>query len=96
MSRGRSEAMLSGCCVITTPWHDADKFIINGKNGFIMPRNPKVVADMIEGLIYDYKTAIRIGQEGKKTAIKEFNGGRYRKKWRSFMEWVIDDYNKKK
>ena len=95
MSRGRTEAMLSGCCVITTPWHDADKFIINGKNGFLMPRNPKTVADMIENLIYDYKTAIKIGQEGKKTAIKEFDGNRYRKDWRKFLEWVIKDYKNK-
>ena len=27
MPRSRTEAMLSGCCVLTTPWHDADKFI---------------------------------------------------------------------
>lgn len=95
MSRGRSEAMLSGCCVITTPWHDADKFIVNGKNGFIMPRNPKTVCDIIENLVYDYKTAIAIGQKGKETAIKEFNGDNYRQTWREFMEYVIEDYANK-
>jgi len=95
MSRGRTEAMFSGCCVITTPWHDADKFIVNGVNGLFMPRNPKLVADMIEGLIYDYQTAIKIGQEGKKTAIEKFSGDRYRQDWREFMEYVIDDYKNK-
>ncbi len=96
MSRGRTEAMFSGCCVITTPWQDADKYIDNGKNGFLMPRNPKVVCDMIEGLIYDYKKAVEIGQEGKKTAIKEFDGDRYRNEWREYIEWVITDYKNKK
>ena len=43
-----------------------------------------------------YKTAIKIGQEGKKTALKEFNGDRYRKDWREFMEYVINDYKSKK
>ena len=96
MSRGRTEAMLSGCCILTTPWHDTDRFIENGKNGFIIPRNPKIVCDMIEGLLYDYKTAVKIGQEGKKTAIKEFDGDKYRNKWREFMEYVINDYKNNK
>jgi len=95
MSRGRTEAMFSGCCVLTTPWQDADRFIENGKNGFIIPRNPRVVADMVEGLLYDYKKAVAIGQEGKKTALKEFDGDRYRKDWRNFMEHVIEDYANK-
>lgn len=27
MPRSRTEAMLSGCCVLSTPYHDADKFL---------------------------------------------------------------------
>lgn len=95
MSRGRTEAMFSGCCVLTTPWHDADMFIKNGENGFIIPRDPKTICDLIEGLIYDYRTAEKIGQAGKKTALKEFDGDRYRKEWREFMEFVIEDYKRK-
>lgn len=28
--RSRTEAMLSGCCIVTTPYHDADTFIVSG------------------------------------------------------------------
>jgi glycosyltransferase involved in cell wall biosynthesis len=94
MSRGRSEAMLSGCCVLTTPTQDTMRFIKHGENGFIINRNPYETADLIEKLIYDYKTAIKIGQEGKKTAQKEFDGDRYRNTWRNFLEYVINEYKK--
>lgn len=81
MPRARTEAMLSGCCVLTTPHQDADTFIEHGKNGFIVKRNPAEVADMIEELIHDYKLAVKIGQEGKKTAMERFSMERYQKDW---------------
>ncbi len=97
MPRARTEAMLSGCCVLTTPTQDAEDFIEDGKNGLIIPkRNPKYVVDLIVGLLNDYKTAVAIGQEGKKTALKIFGIERYQKEWRDWMEYVIEDYNKLK
>ena len=89
MPRARTEAMLSGCCVVTTPHQDADMFIRSGENGIIVPRNPKVAADIIEGLIYDYKKAIAIGQEGKKTAQEIFSGDRFRKEWREMLRKLL-------
>ena len=85
MPRSRGEAMMSGCCIVTTPHQDADKFIESGKNGIIVPRNPQKVADIIESLIYDYKTAINLGQEAKKTAYDIFSGERYRKEWSDIL-----------
>jgi len=96
MPRSRTEAMFSGCCVLTTPHQDADEFIEDGINGFIIKRDPKYVVDLTETLLYDYKTAIRIGQEGKKTAHEKFDANRYRQEWRSFLEFVIEDYKQKK
>ena len=51
MPRSRTEAMLSGCCVLTLPNHGAEKFIEQGVNGFIVPDNPNHIADLIEELI---------------------------------------------
>lgn len=90
MPRARTEAMLSGACIVTTPHQDADTFIEHGKNGYIVPRKPKEVADLIEGLILEYKTAARIGQEGKKTALKLFTYERYRKEWLALLEEVCE------
>lgn len=80
MPRSRTEAMLSGCCVLTSRHHGADEFIENGVNGFIMPDNPLSYAETIYQLInFKYKDAIEIGQRGKETAQKLFNTERYLK-----------------
>lgn len=89
MPRARTEAMLSGCCVVTTPHQDADMFIKSGENGILVTRSPGMVAKLIAGLIFDYKNAITIGQAGKKTALELFSGERYRKEWRELLEKVI-------
>jgi glycosyltransferase involved in cell wall biosynthesis len=95
MPRARTEAMLSGCCVLTTPYQDADTFIKNGVNGFIIPRNPKVVADICVELLNDYQRAAEVGQEGKKTAQELFNISRYQQDWKDWLAFVITDYKSK-
>lgn len=78
MPRSRTEAMLSGCCVLTSRYHGADEFIENGVNGFILPDNPLSYAETILQLLnYRYKEAVEIGQRGKETAQKLFNTDRY-------------------
>jgi len=86
MPRARTEAMLSGCCVLTTPHQDADSYIKDGKNGILIPRNPKVVVDIIKELINDYKTAIKIGQAGKETAKKLFTQKRFEQEWQDLIK----------
>jgi glycosyltransferase involved in cell wall biosynthesis len=78
MPRARTEAMLSGCCVLTSKYHGADGFIESGKNGFLVPDNPLSYAAAIDMLMNDgYREAIEIGQRGKATAEKLFNIDRY-------------------
>jgi len=94
MPRSRTEAMLSGCCVVTTKYHEADQFIKNGKNGFIVPDNPRVIADLNNMLITQhYREAVKIGQEGKKTAQKYFHTDRYLETWYHLIKMIL---NKKK
>lgn len=92
MPRARTEAMLSGCCVITTPNQDADKFIIDGVNGFLVKRNPQEVVKLIEKLLDNYDLCIKIGQQGKKTAQALFNLERYQKDWEEYINFVLKDY----
>ena len=55
MPRSRTEAMLSGCCVITTPAHGADKFIKDGVNGFLVsPNNVEYSGKLIAKLLKEY------------------------------------------
>lgn len=94
--RARTEAMLSGCCVVTTPYHDADTFIEHGVNGFLTARttmkdprimdNPEVTAKLIKRLVIDDPDeALRIGQAGKKTAQELFNFEVYTKQWENLL-----------
>jgi len=86
MPRTRTEAMLSGCCVVTTPHHDAKTFIKNGENGFLINRNPEVVAKLIYKLLTEhYKLAVKIGENGRKTALKKFNYKNYKEKWEKLI-----------
>jgi len=78
MPRSRTESMLSGACVLSSKHHNADEFIKTGVNGFIVPDNPMSYAETIYDLInYCYKDAVKIGQEGKKTAQKLFSVDQY-------------------
>ena len=105
MPRARTEAMLSGCCVLTTPWQDAIDFIKHGENGYIIgdektgiPRDPRAVADLIESLIENYKVAEKVGQNGRKTALELFNPQNYHKQWKELLEKVLNvkiNYNEK-
>lgn len=94
--RARTEAMLSGCCVVTTGYQDADTFIRHGENGFLTsqfpitdPRvmdNPRATADLLKRLVFDEPDlAVKIGQEGKKTAMKLFSKEKFQEQWRKFL-----------
>jgi hypothetical protein len=80
MPRSRTEAMLMGSCVLSSKNHGADEFIENGVNGFILPDNPLKWAETINQLLnYHYQDCIEVGKKGRETALKLFNGERYRK-----------------
>jgi hypothetical protein len=73
MPRSRTEAFLSGSCVLSSKYHNADEFIKNGVNGLIVPDNPLSYAEAIDILINEgYRDAVAIGQEGKKMAKQYF------------------------
>lgn len=90
MPRSRTEAMLSGCAVITTPYQDADQFIKDGENGVIIPkRDPVWVADKIVSMIENYQDTLKLGQAGKQTAIETFSVERYQNDWKELVQKVL-------
>lgn len=90
MPRARTEAMFSGCCVLTTNNQDADKFIKHGENGFFVKRNPDDVSRLVQWCFQNYNKALAIGQKGKETAIKLFNWDRFEQDWRNLIEKVLN------
>lgn len=89
MPRSRTEAMFSGCCVITTPWQDADTFIEHGVNGFLTPRNPEAAVELIEWCLNNYQEALKIGEKGRETALEKFHMERYQRDWANFISQVL-------
>lgn len=86
MPRARTEAMLSGCCIVTTKYHDADSFIENGKNGFITRWNPYDASEMIYKLLVEHPDLAKvIGQKGKETARLIFTSENFAKQWKNFL-----------
>lgn len=78
MPRSRTEAMLSGACILTSKYHNSDEFIEHGVDGFIVPDNPLSYANAIYHLVNgSYKEAVEIGQRGKVKAQKLFSLDRY-------------------
>lgn len=87
MPRSRTEAMLAGCCVVTTPTHDADTFIQDGYNGFLVPHdNVGYAVEIIAKLLKDYDIAKETGKRGRETAIQLFNRERYKNDWLKFLK----------
>jgi len=96
MPRARTEAMLSGSCIVTTPYQDADTFIEDGVNGYLTSKSlvkdprimdsPEYSADLIENLVmHDPQLAIKIGEAGRKTARKKFNSKVFAKQWEEYL-----------
>lgn len=89
MNRARTEAMLSGCCVVTVRGHDVERFIENGKNGVLVRYNPYYCANILEELVTNrYEECVNVGQAGKETAKRLFNKSRYAKQWQKLIEKV--------
>ena len=100
MPRARTEAMLSGACIVTTPYQDADTFIEHGVNGFLTSKhritnpnvmdNPEVTAKLIKRLVLDEPDeAIRIGKKGKETARELFKYENFAKQWEEVVNKLL-------
>lgn len=99
MPRARTEAMLSGCCVVTTPYQDAKMFIEEGVNGFLTSRheitdprvmdNPEGTANTIKRLVLEEpEVALTVGKAGKETARKLFTPEKFEEQWRTFLKGI--------
>jgi glycosyltransferase involved in cell wall biosynthesis len=93
MPRSRTEAMLSGCVVVSTASHDWGEYIINGKNGFIISGdNVNETVEILKWLRRNPKKAAQIGLEGRKTAMHFFSPERFRKDWEELIRFVLNNH----
>ncbi|AEV98690.1 hypothetical protein A4D02_09100 [Niastella koreensis] len=83
MNTARTEAFLSGCCVVQVEGaHDLEKWAKDGENIILVPDDPPKISAVIAELLGNrYEEALQIGQNGKKMATELFNRERYRNDW---------------
>lgn len=91
MNRARTEAMLSGCCVIQVEGaHDLERWAKPNENIILVPNNTEQITKMIISLLENgYQEALRIGQKGKETAMEMFGPERYRNEWLALLKNTI-------
>ena len=84
------EAMSSGLPVVTTNVGDVDEYIVNGENGFILPRNAKT-SDFIKilNLIKSNEELRRdIGKAARKTVIEKLSWNKIVKQYLPLTDLV--------
>lgn len=105
MNRARTEAMLSGCCVVQVKGaHDLERPVHSGvsyedgqevetKLGdymILVNDDPDEIAETVADLIENrYDECIAKGQAGKKMATATFNRERYRQEWLKLIKSVV-------
>jgi Glycosyltransferase len=93
MNRARTEAFLSGCCVVQVEGaHDLEYWAKPGENIIIVPNDSTEIARIIADILENrYSEAVQIGQKGKEMAIREFSPERYRNDWLGLLKKVLNN-----
>lgn len=80
MPGARTEAMLSGCCIVTVPGNDIENIISDGRDGFIVS-DYRQARTVLRDLEHNPTVAYDIGQRGRALALREFDPHRYAADW---------------
>jgi glycosyltransferase involved in cell wall biosynthesis/GT2 family glycosyltransferase len=90
MPRTRGEALMTGMALVTTPNHDADKFIEHGYNGFLTT-DPVECANILKDLQSHKELRTKIGERGRETALDFFHVNRLIHDWTLVIQEVLDE-----
>lgn len=88
MNRARTEAFLSGCCVVQVEGaHDLERWAKDGENIVLVPDDPRKIAAVIADLLENrYEEAVQIGENGRIKAMEMFSPQRYRSQWLNLID----------
>ena len=87
MPGARTEAMLSGVCVVSVPGNDFEDHVRDGETGYIVRRYADAVR-VLSGLLDEPERAYRIGRAGREWAQTEFCHKRFVANWMSVLDKI--------
>lgn len=87
MPGARTEAMLSGACIVTVPGNDIERYIQQGVTGYVVHTYTHARA-ILRDLLNDPQSAYEIGQQGREAARVYFSSERYVKDWLAYLPTV--------
>ena len=91
MPGARTEAMLSGCCVVTTFNNDADRYVEHGVTGFLCDTAAEMI-ETIQVLLADPQQAYRVGKRGREAARDFFHKDRLVADWLALLDELGVDW----
>lgn len=85
--RSTQEAMAIGRAVITTDVPGCRETVVNGENGFLIPKwDIPILVESMEYFIENPNEVIRMGKKSYKIALEKFNGEKVNEKLLSIIE----------
>lgn len=93
MPGARTEAALSGCCIVSVPGNDWESYIDHGKNGYIV-RTYEEARTLLRSLLLEPEQAYEVGQAGRAMAREHFNSDRFTTDWLEYIEHIVGGFKR--
>lgn len=87
MPGSRTEAMLSGCCIVSVPGHDWERYVTDGVTGYLV-NSYEEARDKIAYLVDHPAVAYRVGQRGRTVARMTFNHRNFTESWLAVLAQI--------
>lgn len=89
--RAKLEAMLSGCCVVSLdPSNSEDAGVAKGAFEYLVPSDPRQIADLIEELIIEPARASEMGRAARRAAARSYDWTRHSQAWLKCLDAVVN------
>ncbi len=84
--RARGEAAMMGLVPVTTAFMGEEQWIDDGYNGYLVPDNAEIAADVLYGLINDPAKCREVGARARETALECFPWSKWAAEWLEVIE----------
>lgn len=91
MNRARTEAMLSGCAIVSLPAMNYGDFVEDGVSASLSKNQPEDFASRVKDLFDNPEKALAMGKAGREVATKEFTLEKYHNKWRDVINSALGE-----